>query len=41
VIKGSVLASFTCEEFSTRKLQALSQDDINNRLNTFQQLTHW
>lgn len=41
VVKGSVLASYTCEEFSTRKLQSLNAKDIQERLDTFKSLTHW
>ncbi len=41
VIKGSILASFTCEEFSTRKLQSLSQEEIHERQNLFRILTGW
>jgi cytidine kinase len=41
VIIGSVLASFTCEEFSTRKLQDISEQDINTRLELFKNLTKW
>jgi sugar/nucleoside kinase (ribokinase family) len=41
VIKGSILASFTCEEFSTRKLQSLSQADIHERETLFKVLTGW
>lgn len=41
VIKGSILASFTCEEFSTRKLQNLTQQDISQRQEMFKILTAW
>jgi sugar/nucleoside kinase (ribokinase family) len=41
VIKGSILASFTCEEFSTRKLQSLSPEEIQERENLFKVLTAW
>lgn len=41
VIKGSILASFTCEEFSTRKLQALTPEEIQERENLFKVLTAW
>lgn len=41
VIKGSILASFTCEEFSTRKLQSLSPADITEREQLFKVLTDW
>ena len=38
IVTGSVLASFTCEEFSTEKLQTLSRDDIAERLNKFRHM---
>jgi len=41
IIKGSILASFTCEAFSTRKLEGLSEAAIEERLEAFRQLTHW
>jgi cytidine kinase len=41
VIKGSILASFTCEEFSTRKLQSLSKEEIHERETLFKVLTGW
>lgn len=41
IIKGSILASFTCEAFSTRKLEGLSKAAIEERLEAFRQLTHW
>lgn len=41
VVKGSILASFTCEEFSTRKLQSLTQEDIATREQLFKVLTDW
>jgi sugar/nucleoside kinase (ribokinase family) len=41
VIKGSILASFTCEEFSTRKLQAISPAEIQEREDLFRILTAW
>jgi sugar/nucleoside kinase (ribokinase family) len=41
VIKGSILASFTCEEFSTRKLQAISTAEIQEREDLFKVLTAW
>ncbi|MGJ8677308.1 MAG: PfkB family carbohydrate kinase [Akkermansiaceae bacterium] len=32
LIRGGVLASFTCEDFSTKKMQGLSLSDINKRM---------
>jgi cytidine kinase len=41
VIQGSMLASFTCEAFSTRRLESLSTADLEQRLHAFRQATHW
>jgi sugar/nucleoside kinase (ribokinase family) len=41
VIQGSILASFTCEAFSTRRLESLAQADLDQRLEAFRQATHW
>jgi sugar/nucleoside kinase (ribokinase family) len=41
VVQGSILASFTCEAFSTRRLEALSPADLDERLQHFRQATHW
>lgn len=41
VIKGSILASFTCEAFSTRRLESLGQGDLDERLELFRQATAW
>ncbi len=41
IIKGSILASFTCEAFSTRKLEGLTEADIEARLQTFREVTSW
>lgn len=41
VVKGSILASFTCEEFSTRRLQGLTDADIKGREDLFRELTQW
>ncbi|MBK1790322.1 PfkB family carbohydrate kinase [Persicirhabdus sediminis] len=40
-IRGSVLASFTCEAFSTQKLQGCSSEDINDRLEKLKNISHW
>ena len=39
--RGSVLASYTCEAFSTCKLQEISAKDIDSRLLALQQLGSW
>ena len=41
IIKGSMLASFTCEAFSTRRLEALTPGDLEQRLEEFRQVTLW
>ncbi|MBK1828128.1 PfkB family carbohydrate kinase [Haloferula rosea] len=41
VAQGSVVASFTCEAFSTRQLEAITQDDIDARMEAFRQMSSW
>ncbi|MEI6653189.1 MAG: PfkB family carbohydrate kinase [Verrucomicrobiota bacterium] len=41
VVEGSVVASFTCEAFSTRRLQEISRADIEQRLAFLKSITHW
>jgi sugar/nucleoside kinase (ribokinase family) len=41
VVEGSVVASFTCEAFSTRRLQELTRADIEQRRAFLQSITHW
>ena len=41
IVQGSMLASFTCEAFSTRRLEALSGEDLAERLDLFRAATHW
>ncbi len=41
VVEGSVVASFTCEAFSTRRLQEITRDDIEGRRDFLQSITHW
>jgi sugar/nucleoside kinase (ribokinase family) len=41
VVHGSVLASFTCEAFSTWRLEALSDEEIQARMAHYRELTHW
>ncbi len=41
IIQGSILASFTCEAFSTRRLESLSSADLAQRLQLFRQATQW
>ncbi len=39
VVRGTVLASFNCESFSTRRLEEISEDDIEDRLDLFRRYT--
>ncbi|GAA5128756.1 carbohydrate kinase [Luteolibacter yonseiensis] len=41
VIQGSILASFTCEAFSTRRLQEIGRDELNARIEEFRGATAW
>jgi sugar/nucleoside kinase (ribokinase family) len=41
IVQGSMLASFTCEAFSTRRLEELSSEDLAERLDLFRAATHW
>jgi sugar/nucleoside kinase (ribokinase family) len=41
IVQGSMLASFTCEAFSTRRLEGLSSEDLAERLELFRAATHW
>jgi hypothetical protein len=36
-----MLASFTCEAFSTRRLETLSMQDLEKRIDAFRKLTAW
>jgi len=38
---GSVLASFNVEDFGTERIQALTRDEIEERLRDFRQITHF
>lgn len=41
IIHGSMLASFTCEAFSTRRMETLGADELNSRIGEFRLLTAW
>ncbi len=41
VVQGSILASFTCEAFSTRRLETLADGELQARIDHFRQLTAW
>ena len=40
-VYGSALASFCCEDFSTRRLQEISLDEIEERVESFRKLVHF
>ncbi|MDX1679764.1 MAG: PfkB family carbohydrate kinase [Akkermansiaceae bacterium] len=41
IIRGSMLASFTCEAFSTRRLENLTHEDLESRIEAFRKTTAW
>lgn len=41
VVKGSILASFTCEDFSTKSLEAAGKSHFSDRLGEFQRISRW
>jgi sugar/nucleoside kinase (ribokinase family) len=41
VAHGSVVASFTCEEFSTRRLEGIGKAEVEERLEAFRRMTAW
>ena len=41
LIQGAILASFTCEAFSTRRLESLQPADLETRLQQFRLATLW
>jgi len=41
MVYGSVLASFNVEDFGTERVQALTRDEIEERLRDFRQITHF
>lgn len=41
VVQGSVLASFTCEAFSTHKLQDVSREDVSRRARSLRRFTEF
>ena len=41
IVYGSVVASFTCEAFSTNALANVTREDIEARLTLLKNLTHW
>lgn len=41
MVRGSVVASFTCEAFSTKKLETIDMTDIERRLQELHQMSNW
>ena len=41
VVQGTVMASFTCEAFSTRRIEDLSREEIRERLQIFRDISSW
>jgi sugar/nucleoside kinase (ribokinase family) len=41
ILRGSILASFTCQDFSTRRLETVTQDEIRQRLDGLKAMSHW
>jgi len=41
VVKGSILASFTCENFSTKSLEIADSTKFMDRMKQFQQISQW
>ena len=41
IVQGSILASFTCEAFSTRRLETLGAGELQARIQSFRDLTVW
>ncbi|BDS06134.1 sugar kinase [Oceaniferula spumae] len=41
ILRGSVLASFTCEDFSTRRLETVTEQEIQDRLEGLRVISNW
>jgi sugar/nucleoside kinase (ribokinase family) len=41
VVNGSILASFTCENFSTKSLESADKTEFLDRLDKFQRISAW
>ena len=41
IVRGSILASFTCEDFSTRRLETVTKKEIQQRLDGLKSMSHW
>ncbi len=41
ILRGSILASFTCEDFSTRRLETVTEQEIEHRLTRLKEISNW
>lgn len=41
ILRGSIVASFTCEDFSTRRLETVTEQEIVARMDALKAMTHW
>ena len=41
IVRGTVVASFTCEAFSTRRIEELPEQELISRLDTFRDMSCW
>ena len=41
IVRGTVMASFTCEAFSTRRIEDLPVEEIEGRLQAFKEISSW
>ena len=41
ILQGSILASFTCEDFSTRRLETVTEAEIQQRLDDLKTMSNW
>ena len=41
IVKGCILASFTCQNFSTKSLEAAGNDEFLSRLEAFRKYSNW
>ena len=41
VVIGSILASYTCQDFSTRALEAVTSHDLDSRMKEFELISQW
>ena len=41
IVKGSMLASYTCQDFSTRALESASLESLSSRMKEFREISSW